>query len=100
MTTFAETYEFVKTLNHPNIKLNIDTGNLIMENETLPSIFDISLIGHVQISFPFLSNWDSKYESCIKTEIKKFLEQNTLLMKQVLSYHTHNSLQIINKHPK
>jgi hypothetical protein len=71
MTTFKDTYELIKEIDHPNIKLNIDTGNLIMEKEELPYLFDTSLVGHVQVSFPFLSNWNSEYEPFIKTEIRK-----------------------------
>jgi len=65
MTRFNDTYNFVKELNHPNIKVNLDLGNLIMENERLPEFFDISYIGHVQISFPYLSYWDNSYNPFI-----------------------------------
>jgi sugar phosphate isomerase/epimerase len=55
MCTLKETIEFVKSVNHPNIRVNLDTGSMMMEGETI--VPDIEWIGHVQISFPHLARW-------------------------------------------
>jgi hypothetical protein len=62
MTKYRDTIEFVKKINHPNIRMNLDTGSCFMENEEIDIKHDdIDYIGHVQISFPFLNTWDSMY---------------------------------------
>jgi len=71
MTTFKDTYNFVKKLNHPNVKINLDIGNLFMENEILDNIIDIRYIEHVQLSFPNLGYWNTDYEEKIITELRK-----------------------------
>jgi hypothetical protein len=71
MTTFNDTYNFVKELNHPNIKINLDIGNLLMENETLDTILDTRYIEHVQLSFPNLGYWNIDYEEKIINELRK-----------------------------
>lgn len=55
MTTVKDTARFVRTVNHPYIRMNLDVGSMLLENET--EIPDIELIGHVQISFPNLAGW-------------------------------------------
>jgi sugar phosphate isomerase/epimerase len=54
-----EALAFVKQVNHPHIRINVDTGSMMMEGETLqmrPD--DITYVGHVQVSFPYLGTWD------------------------------------------
>jgi dTDP-4-dehydrorhamnose reductase len=53
----SEVIEFVKTVDHTNIRVNLDTGSMLMEDET--DVTDINLIGHIQISFPKLGKWNS-----------------------------------------
>jgi hypothetical protein len=56
LTNLAETVEFVLAVNHPNVRINFDFGNYLMEEDTTPLTVDIvRLIAHVQISAPFLS---------------------------------------------
>jgi hypothetical protein len=76
MTTFKDVYEFVKTINHPNIKVNLDIGNLIMEDEILEESFDIDYIGHIQLSFPYLSYYDDKYNNFILQILKRIKSMN------------------------
>ena len=76
MNTFKESYDFVKNINHPNIKVNLDIGNLIMENEIIDYDIDISYIGHIQISFPYLGKWDDKYNDYIKDTIMRIKKYN------------------------
>lgn len=69
MTTFRDVYNFVKTINHPNIKVNLDIGNLIMENEVIDYEIDISYIGHIQVSLPYLGKWDNTFSDHIYTTL-------------------------------
>ena len=55
--TLSSTIDFVKSVQHSNIRVNLDTGSMMMENET--SISDVEWIGHVQVSFPNLGAWVS-----------------------------------------
>lgn len=66
-TTLQEVCNIVKNIDHHNIKINLDTGNMIMENEYISNNLDISLIGHIQISFPYLERWNNKYLDYINT---------------------------------
>ena len=66
MTTIQEVLQFVKIVNHPYVKANLDMGSMIMENEQYHFIQDdLAYIGHVQISFPNLGIWDKNYEPYI-----------------------------------
>jgi len=59
MTSIKDTINFVKEVDHTNLKVNLDTGSMIMENEDYDiTRDDIKYIGHVQISFPNLATWD------------------------------------------
>jgi len=71
MTTYADTIEFVKKVNHPNIRMNLDTGSCFMENEEIDIKYDdIEYIGHIQISFPFLGAWDPSYAPSLSKMVK------------------------------
>lgn len=60
LTNLAETHEFVNSVAHPNVKINFDFGNYIMENDSTQITKEIvSNIGNVQISAPFLGGIDS-----------------------------------------
>lgn len=76
MTTFKDVYNFVKKINHPNIKINLDIGNLIMENEILNNNIDINYIGHVQISFPYLEDYNNNYDNIIIDTINIIKSKN------------------------
>ena len=55
LTTAKDTAEFVKQVAHPNIRMNLDIGSLLLEGETATP--DLSVVGHVQVSFPNLGEW-------------------------------------------
>jgi len=77
MTKIEDTINFVKKINHSHMKVNLDIGSIIMENEEYKlKEDDIPYIGHVQISFPNLSNWDSKYEPIIKQYLVDLYKYN------------------------
>ncbi len=66
--TLTDTVEFVKQVNHPNIRANMDVGSMLMENETY--VPDFHYIGHVQVSFPKLGLWkDSEFLSTILDQL-------------------------------
>ncbi|NDE14530.1 hypothetical protein EBZ80_06320 [bacterium] len=74
LTTLAETYAFVSSVAHPNVRINFDFGNYIMENDSTPiSAAIVSNVGNVQISAPFLGPIDSSYCESY-TAILSFLE--------------------------
>jgi sugar phosphate isomerase/epimerase len=59
LTNIATTLEFLDTLDHPWVKLCLDSGNLCMESDTYPlDMFPMDRLGHVQISGPFLGPFD------------------------------------------
>jgi hypothetical protein len=77
MTTTKDTVDFVKDVNHSNIKVNLDTGSMIMENETYDiNVNNIGYIGHVQISFPNLGSWDKNYTNTIRAVVDQLHLQN------------------------
>ena len=77
MTTINETIQFVKKINHSHLKVNLDIGSIIMENEYYQiKLEDIPYIGHVQVSFPNLDVWNSKYEDIIKKIINDLHKYN------------------------
>lgn len=56
MLNSEETADVVKTVNHPNVKMQLDTGALTINNEEPASVLQrfASLIGHVHVSEPDL----------------------------------------------
>ena len=55
LTTAKDTAEFVKQVDHSNIWMNLDIGSLLLEGETETP--DLSVVKHVQVSFPNLGEW-------------------------------------------
>ena len=57
MTTSKETLNIVKATNHPGIKMQLDTGAIILNNESLGEILPLisTEVGHIHISEPYLS---------------------------------------------
>ena len=56
INTTAEAFDICKKLNNPGIKINIDMGTFIHNNESLTILWDnIDLINHVHISEPRLA---------------------------------------------
>lgn len=64
MTTLQETVAFVETLDHPNVAVNLDTGSMIADGETIVPL--TQKISHVQVSFPRLGPWDCQREDAIR----------------------------------
>jgi sugar phosphate isomerase/epimerase len=57
LVTVEETTEFVDELNHPNIKMQLDSGALAMDHENPESIRRVPefLVGHLHLSSPNLA---------------------------------------------
>ncbi|MDD4156732.1 MAG: sugar phosphate isomerase/epimerase [Candidatus Cloacimonetes bacterium] len=56
MTNGNDTYKIVKAINHPSIKMQLDTGAILMNKESIYEIISLaySEIGHIHISEPLL----------------------------------------------
>ena len=97
LTTTKETYNFIKMLNHPNIKLQLDVGALILNNET-NAVIDMSsdMIGHIHISEPQLRpvGTNQAEHSLFSLTIKK-LESNKTI--EMLTTDAGNPLEVIEK---
>lgn len=97
LTTTNETYNFIKMLNHPNIKLQLDVGALILNDETIKDI-DMSsdMIGHIHISEPQLRpvGTNQAEHSLFSLTIKK-LESNKTI--EMLTTDAGNPLEVIEK---
>ena len=71
LTTARTAFEFVRRVNHPHVRLNLDTGNYDMECDAtkLGTLFAGGWVGHIQISAPFLApvhtvlDWQSVSEA-------------------------------------
>ena len=51
LTTTQDTYDFVCKLNHPNIRMQLDTGTMLVNNEVASVIEHVKdMIGHVHLS--------------------------------------------------
>jgi len=83
-----EAIEFVKKVNHPNFKLNLDIGTILMNEENPEEVINKAdnLIGHIHISTPYLGkiastevdhNYfsrlirESNYDGFVSLEMKK-----------------------------
>jgi D-psicose/D-tagatose/L-ribulose 3-epimerase len=57
MTTGVETFNIVKAVDHPSIKMQLDTGAITINNEDINTLLEIShpYIGHIHISEPGLA---------------------------------------------
>jgi len=56
VVSMAEAAAFARLVDHPNLRVNLDTGNAELEGEAVPDAARLAapLLGHVQVSMPFL----------------------------------------------
>ncbi len=97
LTTTKETYNFIKMLNHPNIKLQLDVGALILNNETNAVInMSSDMIGHIHISEPQLRpvGTNQAEHSLFSLTIKKLQSNKTI---EMLTTDAGNPLEVIEK---
>lgn len=97
LTTTKETYNFVKMLNHPCIKLQLDVGALILNDEK-NTVIDIcsDMIGHVHISEPQLKPIGTNQDEHLvfSLVIKKLKSNKTI---EMLTADTKDPLKDIEK---
>jgi hypothetical protein len=57
LTTSRDVFDFVRAVNHMYVRMNLDTGNYDMENDTtdVGPMFAGGWVGHIQISAPYLA---------------------------------------------
>ena len=99
ITNTLEAIEIVKKLNNPGIKINLDIGTMIQNNESVSILEDnINLINHVHISEPNLEYIvprqlhkdlikllkKYKYNGYISIEIKN--QNNIEKVKEIIDY--------------
>ena len=87
LTTSKDAALFVEKVNHSNIKMQLDTGTVIINNEDIESILveHSNLIGHIHISEPNLmpygqNNGISKNHG---VNIKKYLHNHTITIEML-----------------
>ncbi len=65
-----EAYNLVKLVNHPNIRMMVDSGNLMMEKDNLQNVKKyLHLIEHIHISCPYMEplfNLDNTHRELAK----------------------------------
>jgi D-psicose/D-tagatose/L-ribulose 3-epimerase len=87
ITTSKDAALFVEKLGHSNIKMQLDTGTVIINNEDLESILieHSHLIGHIHISEPNLIAYgqDKAISKCHGVNIKKYLQNHTVTIEMV-----------------
>ena len=66
--------DFIKKVNHNNLKLVLDISTTVLNNENLEYIFEkeLDLIEHIHISSPFLRSISSLKNKDISSLLKKF----------------------------
>jgi sugar phosphate isomerase/epimerase len=73
LNTTNQAIEFVKEINQEGLKINLDLGTIIHNNEDLDIIFNnIDLINHIHLSEPYL---ESIQERPIHLELAKILKK-------------------------
>ncbi|MEB6618515.1 sugar phosphate isomerase/epimerase family protein [Enterobacter roggenkampii] len=77
MTTTFNTYEVVRNIDHPSIKMQLDTGAVIANNENIITCLEnvSSMVGHVHISEPYLVPPGDTYgsHSVIASALQKYI---------------------------
>lgn len=56
---FVDVLNIVQSINNPNLMINYDTGNALLENDTPPIPPQESYIKHIQVSMPYLKDFDN-----------------------------------------
>jgi len=99
LNTIEEVGEFVIKINHTKIKMMVDIGNCIMENDNIENlIYYKDIINHIHISMPFLNpliNYNSKiYIQFI--QILKQINYDKVISLEFLN-NNENELEKLNK---
>jgi D-psicose/D-tagatose/L-ribulose 3-epimerase len=100
LTTSKDAALFVEKVNHSNIKMQLDTGTVIINNENLEKILieHSSLIGHIHISEPNLIPYGQNIVICRShgENIKKYLPNHTITIEMLKVIDDPNYREVIN----
>ena len=70
LTTTQDTYDFVSKLNHPNVRMQLDTGTMLVNQEAASVIEQVkAMIGHVHLSQNHLTVLGDSFEDISDTLI-------------------------------
>jgi D-psicose/D-tagatose/L-ribulose 3-epimerase len=87
LTTTEETAIFVQSVNHSNIKLQLDTGAICVTDEDLENVLYrfSDLIGHVHLSEPYLVPFGQNRDVALmhSKSIKKYLPNHVLSIEMI-----------------
>lgn len=85
LTSTQQATDFVKKLNHSNVKIQFDSGTSILNGENDFSFLENSLIGHVHASTPFLLPLNEGMTQCAKEKfVKANLSENKIICIEML----------------
>jgi sugar phosphate isomerase/epimerase len=98
MTTSAQTAEVVKAVDHPAIRMQLDTGSVIINKEDIFMVLNSysDLIGHVHLSEPHLiplGDSDTKHNQLAEA-INIFLPQHVCTIEMVATQNEDHLLSI------
>lgn len=95
INTTEEAFEFVKKLNNLGVKVNVDLGTIINNNEELSILAEnIDLINHIHISEPYLEKIQKRD---IHFKLVKILKENNYGKYVSVEMKNLNSLDIISE---
>jgi len=88
LTNIRETEQIIRKINHPNIKMMIDLGNAILENDDLSYINNIvDIIYHIHISQQYMADFTNPHRD--NHELKNILRN--------IQYDKKITLEMLNK---
>jgi sugar phosphate isomerase/epimerase len=88
LNNIKEVGEIVNKINNSHIKMMVDIGNCIMENDNIENIYYYKdIINHIHISMPFMNTFDN-YNTKIYTKLLGILKE--------INYNKIVSLEFIN----
>jgi sugar phosphate isomerase/epimerase len=100
LNTIEQVGEIVKKINNPNIKMMVDIGNCIMENDNIENIIKYkNLINHIHISMPFMKPL-IKYNEIEYTNfinILKKINYNNVISLEFLNNNDNEELKLLDE---
>ena len=93
LNTSSEAFDFVKEINNPGLKVNVDLGTIIQNNENLNQIADnVAIINHIHISEPYL---EPIVERKMHTELFAILKEHNYSKFVSIEMKNSNDLSIV-----
>ena len=87
LNTINEVGNIILKINHPKIKMMVDIGNCIMENDNIENIFEYKdIIFHIHISTPFMKSLTNEFYNNNIEKYKSFINiLNTIGYDKIIS---------------